>query len=185
MDKAASIFLRADIHPDDLRAMAHWLRSRRVTRYLNEDVSAPEQLEQLLFSTPVPLLTCRMNQHGRFFLVCRDWDVPIGFVKLTEQGAGVHEIVFAIGDESLWGLGYGSRAVRAALDTAFLSLRARKLVARIYHGNQRSVNTVLGCGFSLEKRGRGLDAYSISMADYLEMMSAPEQDVRKPSGSLA
>ena len=58
-------------------------------------------------------------------------------------------------------------------------------MARIYHGNQRSVNTVLGCGFSLEKRGRGLDAYSISMADYLEMMSAPEQNVRKPSGSLA
>ena len=37
MDKAASVFLRADIQPDDVSHLIRWLRNRNVTRYLNED----------------------------------------------------------------------------------------------------------------------------------------------------
>ena len=50
MDKAASVFLRSDIHPEDVSHLIRWLRNRNVTRYLNEDASAPQQLEQLLTS---------------------------------------------------------------------------------------------------------------------------------------
>ena len=112
MDKAASVFLRADIRPEDGSHLIRRLRNRNVTRYLNEDASAPEQLERLLRTTPPPLLTCRLNQHGRFFLICRNWGPPLGFVKLTPAGRGVYEIVFAVGEQSLWGQGYGCGFVR-------------------------------------------------------------------------
>ncbi|MDY3281107.1 GNAT family N-acetyltransferase [Dysosmobacter sp.] len=185
MDKAASVFLRSDIHPEDVSHLIRWLRNRNVTRYLNEDASAPEQLEQLLRATPPPLLTCRLNQHGRFFLICRNWGPPLGFVKLTPHGPGVYEIVFAVGEQSLWGQGYGSLAVQAALRQAFFEWRAEKLIARIYQENLRSVNTVCGCGFVREHRGGNLDRYRITMAEYLETLQAPARKDRKPAGSLA
>jgi RimJ/RimL family protein N-acetyltransferase len=184
MDKAASIFLRPEIGAEDIRYLAHWLRSERVTRYLNEEADTPEALERLLSSTPEPLLQCRLSRLGRFFMVCRDWGTPIGFIRLVEQAAGDYEIVFAIGDETLWGRGCGSQALQAAMRLVFLDWRARRLTARIYHGNQRSVNTVCGCGFLRERSGAQLDAYGIRMAEYLELLCAPAGQDR-PVGSLA
>ena len=71
-------------------------------------------------------------------MVSREAD-SIGFVKLKQQEPGSWEIVFAIGERTLWGNGYGSQAVRAAQARVFLEWRARKLRAKIYHGNIRSV----------------------------------------------
>ena len=45
MKKAASIFLRTDITHRDVESLAGWMENPHVTRYLNEDASAPEQLE--------------------------------------------------------------------------------------------------------------------------------------------
>ena len=42
MKKAASIFLRADIGPADVRDLANWMGDREVTRYLNEERSTAE-----------------------------------------------------------------------------------------------------------------------------------------------
>ena len=89
------------------------------------------------------------------------------------------------GEQSLWGQGYGSLAVQAALRQAFFEWRAEKLIARIYQENLRSVNTVCGCGFVREHRGGNLDRYRITMAEYLETLQAPARKDRKPAGSLA
>ena len=57
MKKAASIFLRADIGPTDVRALANWMEDREVTRYLNEERGTAEQLRKLAASVPEPMLT--------------------------------------------------------------------------------------------------------------------------------
>ena len=168
MKKAASIFLRTELEPMDVRNLSQWMRNRQVTRFLNEDVAVPEELDQLLETTPPPMLTCRFNQQGRFFLVCDEDEDSIGFVKLREQTGGCYEIVFAIGEEDLWGNGYGSQAVRAAEAQAFLQWRAKKLTAKIYHGNTRSVNTVRRCGFREEQHLEKLSRYSITMDEFFD-----------------
>ena len=171
MKKAASIFLRADMEPVDIRFLSQWLKNRQVTRYLNEDPDAPNELSELVETVPAPLLTYHFNQRGRFFLVCgQEEERPIGFVKLKEGGGGCYEIVFAIGEEELWGNGYGSQAVQAAEDQAFLEWRARKLVAKIYHGNSRSVSTVRGCGFREERQLENLSYYSIAQNEYFDYL---------------
>ncbi len=171
MKKAASIFLRADMEPVDIRFLSRWLKNRQVTRYLNENPNAPDELSNLVQSVPAPLLTCRLNQQGRFFLVCgEEAEQPIGFVKLREDGSGCYEIVFAIGEEELWGNGYGSKAVQAAQYQAFLEWRARKLVAKIYHGNTRSERTVRGCGFREERQLEKLSYYTMTQNEYFEYL---------------
>ena len=116
---------------------------------------------------PEPMLTYHFNRAGRFFMACTQEGETVGFVKLREQGNGVHEMVYAIGDEMLWGRGYGTDAVRSALAAAFLEHRARKVIARIYPENRRSVRSVSRCGFRCAEEGTRLHRYEITMADYL------------------
>ena len=169
MKKAASIFLRTDITPTDVGNLINWMEDPYVTRYLNEDGRVGEQLVHLARTAPAPLLTCHFNQQGRFFMVSREAD-SIGFVKLKQQEPGSWEIVFAIGERTLWGNGYGSQAVRAAQARVFLEWRARKLRAKIYHGNIRSVGTVRNCGFREEQRLETLSCYSITKEEYFTAM---------------
>lgn len=166
MKKAASIFLRADMNLQDVRLLIHWMENPAVTRYLNEDPDIVSGLRQLADMVPEPMLTCHFNRIGRFFMACTREGEPVGFVKLREQGGGTHEIVYAIGDEQLWGRGYGTGAVRSALAEAFLQRRARRVIARIYPENLRSVRSVAACGFRCMETGR-LHRYEITMQDYL------------------
>lgn len=171
MKKAASVYLRADIFQEDVKLLALWLQNRRVTQYLNEDAMVVGDLHRMLEEVPAPMLRCQFNRQGRFFMVCAEGIGPIGFVKLREQTVhGCYEIVFAIGDERLWGNGYGVRAVQAALSQAFLEWRAKYVTAKIYHGNARSVATVCRCGFRETKRLEKLSDFGLSSEGYLAAM---------------
>ena len=167
MKKAASIFLRADIVQEDIRRLTLWLQNQRVTRVLNEDAQVVDELNRLLADVPAPMLRYHMNQQGRFFLVCPEGGGPIGFLKLREHAVGTYEMVIVIGDETLWGNGYGRQAVRAAVAKVFLEWRGRSLTARIYHGNTRSVGLVCGCGFRERERLEKLSCYRITREEYL------------------
>ena len=100
-------------------------------------------------------------------MACTREGEAIGFVKLREQMTGTYEIVYAIGDEALWGRGYGTDAVRSALATAFLKWRAVKVIAKIYPENLRSVRSVGACGFRCAERGERLHRFEITMKEYL------------------
>lgn len=171
MKKAASIFLRDDIIPGDVRNLSSWMQNKDVTRYLNEKSGIAGELCTLLDSVPPELLRCRFNQEGRFFMVCRPENESVGFVHLQRQAQGDYEIVFAIGEEELWGNGLGFRAVRAAENQAFCDWRARRLTAKIYHGNQRSRRVVEKCGFRRERCSETLDNYVITFEEYLSQMT--------------
>lgn len=169
MKKAASIFLRADIQHNDLALLIRWLENPGITRYMNEDPTAARQLRQLSASVPAPMLRFHLNRQGRFFLICREDDRPIGFVKLTPlSGSGRYEIVYAVGEESLWDRGYGESAIRKALSMAFLEWRAQDITARIYAENQRSIRSVRSCGFRPRDTAGPLHRYTITSEDYLD-----------------
>ncbi len=130
MKKVSSIFLRSDIYPQDVDNFIGWMDNPDVTMYLNEDHALRRNLTQLLRIAPAPLLTFRFNEFGKFFIVCLGKNQSIGFVKLHQIDKGVYEIVYVIVEESLWGRGYGKSALSSALETAFFTLRAKKVVAK-------------------------------------------------------
>lgn len=168
MKKASSIFLRNEICPRDVEAMIGWMDNPKVTKYLNEDPALKYALKDLLRNVPAPLLTFRFNGFGKFFIVCLNKNQAIGFVKLKEIECGIYEIVYVIGDESLWGHGYGESALSSALTTAFCTLRAKKVVAKIYPENSRSIRAALSCGFICRRPEGRLHLYSIRADEFFE-----------------
>lgn len=83
-------------------------------------------------------------------MICPGDGQAIGFVKLARTAAaGEYEIVYAIGEESLWGQGYGKTAIGKALTFAFAfaDLQAVSVIAKINPENTRSRRLAAACGF--------------------------------------
>lgn len=169
MKKAASIFLRADICQRDIDLMMEWMENPHITQYLNEDPQIVHSLRQLSMTVPGPMLSYHFNRRGRFFLVCLETGQTVGFVKLYPLALpGEYEIVYAIGEESLWGRGFGEGAVRAALEMAFFQWRAKSVTAKIVPCNQRSIRSVSACGFRQQGMEGDLLRYAITWEEYLQ-----------------
>lgn len=169
MKKVDSVSLRTEIRPCDIERLIEWMENPMITRYLNESERVADELRQLLFSVPAPMLTFCFNRGGRFSLVCGESDRAIGFVKLEElPEPGTYEIVVVIGEEHLWGKGYGAGAVHMALNRAFLEWRAHKVIARIYAENQRCIRMMRACGFTCERHEEPLCRYGLTMDTYLQ-----------------
>ena len=161
------VTLRREITPGDVERMMDWMGNPNVTRYLNEDKHVTGQLSQLLSTVPGPMLTYHFNRDCRFFLICPDDNDSVGFVKLKALAAPrTYEIVFAVGEEALWGRGLATGAIRSALRTAFFDWRAGKVVAKIYAENQRSIRAVKACSFTCEASHPTLCRYALTMEDY-------------------
>ena len=61
--------------------------------------------------------------------------------------ANIYEIVYAIGEDTLWGQGYGEAAIDKALRIAFSKLGAHSVIAKINPANERSRRLAAACGF--------------------------------------
>ena len=152
MRKAASIFLRACERRRDLDSLIYWLKNPEVNQFLNEEPGMVRYLSRLADTVPEPMLSFHLNTMGRFYMICLEDRTGIGFVKLAETVCpGSLEIVYAIGEDTLWGFGYGEAAVRRAVRLAFEELGARKILAKIDVNNERSRRLAFACGFREEK----------------------------------
>lgn len=170
MKKAASIFLRAEMEQRDVETLIRWMENPNITRYLNEDPCIIDQLRQLLWTVPAPMLSFHFNRWGHFYLICRGQGEPIGFVKLRPTGSsGSYEIVYAIGEETLWGHGYGESAIRAALTLVFVEWRGGEVTAKIYPENHRSIRLVNACGFHRSGPEGQLIQYGITAESYFAL----------------
>ena len=150
MKKAASVFLRGNLCKQDLMHLSRWLQNPQITCYLNEQVSAVYDLYRLADTVPEPMLGFHLNRYGHFFMICGAGAEAhtIGFVKLAHTAsAGEYEIVYAIGEDTLWGQGYGEAAIDKALRIAFSKLGAHSVIAKINPANERSRRLAAACGF--------------------------------------
>lgn len=165
MRKAASIFLRACERRRDLDSLIYWLKNPEVTRFLNEEPGVVHYLSRLADTAPEPMLSFHLNVMGRFYMICLEDGTAVGFVKLAETAhPGILEIVYAIGEDTLWGFGYGEAAIRQTLHLAFEELGIQKIIAKIDPRNERSRRLAFACGFREEQaRGKYMQ-YAASIA---------------------
>jgi len=168
MNEAASVFLRADIQRQDGRYLAQWMRNTNVTRYLNEKGNISDELIMLAERAPEGMLSFHLNQRGSFFLICSGDGSSIGFIKLAPSAPKECEIVYAIGDESLWGRGYGRHALDLALNKAFFDMRKEKVTAKIRKENIRSIRAAQHCGMKPVREAGNIRIYEITFREYVE-----------------
>lgn len=167
MIKASSVFLRDEITLHDTKKLAQWLEDHDVRQYLNEKKNVSLSLRQFS-SHDVPFLTYSFHQGGRFYMVCRKEDSPIGFVRFVPDHKGNgHEIVIVIGEKKIWGNGYGAYTLYKCLKLAFFEWRTRKVTANIHNDNTRSIRLFTKIGFRVEKELPDMKRYSVTFDDFL------------------
>lgn len=171
MERAASIFLRADITKKDAMNMIDWLNNENVTQFLNEDKNVVDGIYKLIKTTPEHLLTYHFNRYGRIFMVGKNNDESIGFVKFKQcEEKGCYEMVISIGHEEYWGKGYGTKAIREALKQAFFEWRANKVVALIDTQNIRSVRAFEKNGFVKKRKNDKYYIYNLNMNRFFDVL---------------
>lgn len=163
-----SILLSPEITRDNAFAMMDWLKDEEVTRYLADSRNVSRDIEQVVNRVNLPTLTHLFNQGGRFYMVCDERNVPIGFVRLVRKGVD-YEMVMVIGERNNWGRKLGTSTLHQSLKTAFLELRAEKLIARIHPGNLWSIRAFRNCGFQLESETGALMTFTLTQDRYLAL----------------
>jgi RimJ/RimL family protein N-acetyltransferase len=100
------------------------------------------------------------KQHQRAFIIESEAGTPIGTCGLrgidAEKGSAFLGIL--IGEKSLWDHGYGTAAIEALLEYAFVELGLREVRLSCHHENQRALRCYEKAGFRpsshLPERGR-------------------------------
>lgn len=165
------ISLSSEITRENAFAMMDWLRDEEVTRYLSDSRDVSRDIERVVNRVNLPTLTHLFNQGGQFFMIHDQRNAPVGFVRLVRSGLN-YELVIVIGERCKWGRKLGTSALHQSLKTAFLELRAEKLIARIHPGNLRSIRAFRNCGFTLEAATPTLMTFILARDRYLSR-SAP------------
>ncbi len=175
-----SVTLRNEILPTDLTAMMRWLANPHVAHNLNEHRQITAELRQI-YDARLPVLTPLFNQGGRFWMIDRSPERPVGFLRAVYGAEKSVEMVIAIGDEALWGRGLGKKALREALKEIFLVMRKESILVHIKHGNTRSHNLFVNSGFSFIKERKETTQYRLTMEAYLHS----EKDKREETLFIA
>lgn len=169
MKRAASVFLRADINTKDAYSLIDWLENDKITKYLNESPSAANSIRYILERVSSNLLTIYFNNYGRFFMIDTDDGKTIGFIKLAEkQTENAYEIIIVIGNDRIWGQGYGKNAVSKCLQMVFFEWRADTVIANIHTENRHSINLFEKIGLKKQKQTSNTIKYKITMDEYLK-----------------
>jgi len=161
------VSLRQEVYRADAFKIVEWLKDEEVTRHLNEDKSASKNIENAINNINMPILTHLFNNNSSFYII-KNKNSSIGFVRLIQKGTDA-EIVIAIGEKELWGLGFGKAAIIESLKQAFFTWRVDSVIAKIKFDNTRSRNAFEGIGFKEVKHLEKEVKYSLTMKEFFKI----------------
>lgn len=167
--RARQVMLRQEVTRNDAMIIRDWLNNHEVSRQLNESKHITHELCNIINRVNMYILTHLFNRDGRFYMICRENNHPIGFLKLVHQ-VNEAEMVVVIGDEDNWGQGFGSASIEQGLQEAFFQLRKKRVNAKIKSDNHRSIRAFEKAGFNLEKKLIDMYIYSLTMDDYIKRL---------------
>lgn len=164
------IELDDEIFLNDAYLMADWLENEEITRYISEGSEISNEIRSSLRYTTCPIVTHMFCSGGNFYMVKHNGR-SIGYLKLVNKGSGTAEIVVVIGDEDMWNKGYGTEAVRLALEECFFRLRYERLTAVIRNGNEGSHHVFRKAGFVRERNLTASVRYLLELDQYLKLVA--------------
>lgn len=137
------------IESGDFTKLVEWTRDADVNQFVHADY--PDDLEdcQRWFRS------LKGNRHKQHFAILRE-NRLIGDVELDHitWRSGDAELRIRIGEKDVWNQGYGTDAVLALLNHAFLAMNLQRVYLRVYTLNIRAIRCYEKCGFRKEGRLR-------------------------------
>ena len=163
-----NIILSQEVYRSDAEKICYWLSDEEIISNLNEDENVKNNLISVINRIGMPILTHLFNNNCRFFTIKNIYGT-IGFLRLVPKGKFV-EIVIAVGEKDLWGIGIGHNSVIEAIKFAFFEMRAEKVIAKIKKKNKRSQKLFLGVGFKEVKKLENEIEYHIDIKDFTKRL---------------
>ena len=146
--RADRVYLRP-AERSDLPTFVRWLADAETKRFLALRAPFSLAMEEKWFDTLV-------EQQGRdryHFVICLiDDGRPIGSADLREVNLENGSAAFgiAIGENELWGRGYGTEALQVLCDFGFGQLRLERIELDVYADNARAQRSYEKAGFQVE-----------------------------------
>ena len=164
---AQRVVLRMDLNENNLLLLIRWMSNEHVYQFLNEHQQITAHLKNI-YDSRLPVFTPLFNRTGRFYMICAEDGRAIGFLRMKYAPDNAVELVVAIGEEEMWGQGYGRASLMEAQKITFFELRREKLIAHIYNENARSRQMFLNRGFVPCREGDRLREYQLTLREYLK-----------------
>lgn len=165
--RAKQVMLKQEVTRNDALVIKDWLENHEVNKHLNEGNHIAQEIYNMVNRVNMFIMTHLFNRDGRFYMICKDNNHPIGFLKLVHQ-VNEAEMVVVIGDEDNWGQGFGTASIEQGLQEAFFQLRKKRVIAKIKSDNIRSIRAFEKVGFQLEKDLDDMKLFSLTMDDYIK-----------------
>lgn len=119
-----------------------------------------------------------------FTIRALDGDKPIGFLGLwLELAHSEAWIGIGIGERDYWGKGYGTDAMKLALQYAFMELGAQRVSLGVFEYNARAMKSYEKAGFKFEGRTRMDNLREGKRSDSLWMGILREEWLQTQSGA--
>ena len=156
------IFLRETLPSDVNDEYAWWMNDLEVTKYMEARFRkhTKEDIKNYIKNIG-PENSMLMA------IIAKDGNKHIGNIRLgpinKEHSFAILGIM--IGNKNYWGKGYGTEAIRLAVDYAFYRLGLKKINADVYENNLGSINAFKKAGFIEE--GRRIKQY-YSEGDWID-----------------
>lgn len=167
------ISLRLEVKQKDAENIIIWLEDQDVTKYLNEDIRSASSLKTILKEGRADLLTCYLNQDGRFFLIDSEKEDCLGFINLfTIRKKKEYEVVIAIGNKENWGKQIAYHALKETMKEVFFRWRIEKLISKIHIENQRSIRLFRHLNFQETGTKNCHIQFEMTFDNYLKTLSS-------------
>ena len=147
---------------DDVPDLRRWLARDEIYTYWGRPASKGEREPELMFVDPRPWVKRKPSPDFKWGMVSKDTNTVIGDISVFDiENSRMGSVGYRL-DPDLWGQGYTSEALAAAVDFIFTNTELDRLQATADVRNTASNRVLEKCGFVREgtvRHGKMVSVY--------------------------
>lgn len=162
-----------EVGAEDLPLVWEWENDSEMGLYLNADPGKRMSMDEVQRR----FHQYRTDPTSGLFIICTHVGESIGMLGFDRlyRDIGTCRLFIGIGVKEYWGRGYGSDAMRVALQYFFRDARLEKIQLSVYDFNTRAIASYRKCGFEVEGVRRNIAYVHGEWCDSIEMAISVEQ----------
>ncbi|HZT06591.1 MAG TPA: GNAT family protein [Chloroflexota bacterium] len=171
--RAGRLVLVREVEQDDLPLVWEWENDSEMGLYLNADPGKRMSMDEVKRR----FQQYRTDPTSGLFIISTLSGQAIGMLGFDRlyRDIGTCRLFIGIGVKDYWGQGYGSEAMRLALQYFFRDVRIQKVQLSVYDFNTRAIASYRKCGFEVEGVRRNIAYVQGEWCDSIEMAITVEQ----------